>query len=90
MSDGKLLECVRCKERHSALDIAEGRYQLETLTCSRCYKEMQAMPHERSCFGKPTFILISGRRLYGYNPKAEECSSLCKDKKICRKLVWPV
>ena len=56
---------------------------METLVCSYCYAEMQNMPYERSCFGKPITILPDGKKLWGFNPKAWECREICPDSQIC-------
>ncbi len=84
----KGLECLLCFVRYSFNDVLEGLYQLETMVCSKCYALMQAGPYRISCFGKPTIIFQNGKRLYGYNPKAEECSHLCPDRNICRRIVY--
>lgn len=89
MADSKILECSICRRRYGLEDVEAGLYQAETLTCSACYADMQRAPHDLHCFGKPTVILPSGKHLLGYNPKAEECSHLCKDRNVCRRIVWP-
>ena len=88
-ADTKILECLLCLRRYSEADILGGLYWLETKVCSYCYAEMQQKPHHISCFGKPTTILPNGKRLYGYNPKVEECASWCPDRKICARIVVP-
>ena len=83
----KVLECLLCQQRYSMEDIRNGLYQLETLVCSACYAKMQRQPHHISCFGKPTFILLNGKHLYGYNPKAEECRTKCPDRRVCSRII---
>ncbi len=80
-----MIECLVCAERYSAEDVESGLYQISTFVCSRCYAKMQALPHARSCFGKPTFVL-SGRRLLGHDPEAAECSEVCPDRIPCSKV----
>lgn len=88
ISGGKgKLECLICFERHSAEDVARGDYQLSTMVCSACYRKMQLAPHRVSCFGKPTFILLSGKKLLGYDPDSEECGSSCPDRSVCCRIV---
>lgn len=89
MSDrsAKLLECATCFERYSREEIETGLYQLKTMVCSKCYARAQKLPHERSCFGKPTVNLPSGKKLLGYNPLTEACSRLCPDREICARVV---
>ena len=85
----KALECRICLIRHSREDILRGNYQLQTFICSFCYAQMQNRPYEQSCFGKPTLVLLNGKRLLGYDPEAPECQSLCQDRDICRRIVFP-
>ncbi len=86
-----ILECVLCDRRFCPSDVESGEYCVETMICFHCYAEMQAKPHKRSCFGKPTsiFFLHNGRkqRALGYNENAEECQNLCPDRVPCRKVV---
>lgn len=81
------VECLLCMERYTKADIEAGLYWIETLVCSKCYAKMQQSSHPVSCFGKPTFILENGKRLYGYNGCVEPCKSVCPDRKICRRIV---
>lgn len=87
---GKVLECLLCENKYSKEDIEKGNFQIATLICSFCYARMQNMPYEKSCFGKPSLIALNGKKYFGYNPKAEECSRLCPDRSVCRRIVWPV
>ena len=82
-----VLECLLCFERYSAEDVARGDYQIETLICSRCYREMQLAPHSKSCFGKPTVIMPDGKKLLGYDVASEDCSSNCPDRSVCCRIV---
>lgn len=84
------LECLLCEQRFSRQEIERGEYRLETMICSYCYARMQRAPYERCCFGKPTLIQLDGKRLYGYNPKAEECERICPDRVVCRLIVLGV
>lgn len=84
----KLIGCTRCTRKYSVSDIREGLFQIETMVCSFCYAEMQAMPYKRCCFGKPSLILPSGKKLLGYNEKALECSEICPDRNICRRVIF--
>jgi len=82
-----MIECLLCFERYSAADVLSGLYRMETFVCSRCYARMQALPHDRSCFGKPTFILEGRQKLWGYDREAPECAELCPDRRVCSLLV---
>lgn len=86
-SSKPVLGCARCARWYSLDDVRQGNYWLETMVCSYCYAEMQASPYQKSCFGKPMLIWPSGKREYGYNPKAWECSTVCPDREICRKIL---
>jgi hypothetical protein len=86
-SKGKSLECRLCYSRYSLADIMNGTYNLETYICSYCYADMQRKPHPQSCFGKPTFILLDGTRLPGYDPEARDCNRLCPDRELCKRIV---
>lgn len=81
----KVLECVTCSRLFSLEDVLNGLYQLQTLVCSYCYARMQALPYEKSCFGKPMAV-AGGRRLYGYDPDARECREECPDRELCRQV----
>lgn len=83
-----ILECLLCTRRYSKEEILQGRYQPETLICSRCYAKMQKSPHHISCFGKPTVILPSGKHLWGYNPRTATCRTICPDHKICARVFF--
>lgn len=85
----KALECLLCTLRFSIDDILSGAYNIETFICSLCYAEMQQKPHEQNCFGKPTFILTSGKHALGYEPIAKECQDVCPDRMICKRIVYP-
>ena len=85
----KALECLICTVRYSLEDILDGTYQLETWVCSSCYAEMQRKPHEQSCFGKPTFVMLDGKRELGYDSECRDCKDLCPDRVICQKVVRP-
>ena len=82
-----LLGCVRCSRRFSQNDILSGLYQIETFVCSYCYAEMQQASYEKSCFGKPMLRLPTGRLLFGWNSKAWECTQICPDRNLCRKVL---
>jgi hypothetical protein len=81
------LECVLCGQRYTREDIERGWYVTSTLVCAFCYRAMQSMPYERSCFGKPTVEWEDGRVQYGYDPQAIECFKWCPDRHVCRKVV---
>lgn len=86
------VECVLCKSRYTEEDIARGRFWIETLICTPCYARLQGddlseSAYARSCFGKPCLVLLSGKRLFGYNPKSVECRSLCRDRSVCRRVL---
>lgn len=83
------LECRLCTKRYSREDVMDGTYRIETLICSHCYVSMQKSPHSLSCFGKPTFRLLSGKMLYGYDPESRDCNHLCPDRNICKIIVRP-
>ena len=80
-----VLECLRCRKRHSEQDIADGLYWPETFICSHCYGRMQQAPAVVSCFGKWPEKDIEGRSAAaGYSRHSIECRSLCPDRKICK------
>ena len=81
--DSKALECLLCRERYSEQDISNHMFWVETRICSACYAAMQRPDRRRSCFGKPTVRLPSGKVLHAYNPRSEECRRICPDRKIC-------
>lgn len=81
------LECIRCGRRYSLEQVLNGTYWLETFTCSFCYREMAEAPASLSCFGKPTTILLDGRKQLGYEEDADECKNRCKDRRICRRII---
>jgi len=83
----KILECSLCRLRYSEADILFGSYQLETYVCSHCYAAMQKQSYQTCCFGKPTEILPSGKKLYGYNALAPECRFKCADRRVCAKVI---
>jgi hypothetical protein len=86
-SKALVLECVRCAQRYNVGAFYQNNYQLETYVCSYCYREMQLAAHEVCCFGKPSYKLRAGqRRLYGFDPNAEECAFICPDRELCRLL----
>ncbi len=85
--DKALLECVVCKKRFSVSEVASGVYCLETMVCYFCYAAMQAKPHSSCCFGKPTTILENGKKILGYDARAEECKNLCPDRIPCRRII---
>ena len=85
-SNIKFIECLRCFERYSLQDIADGRYWIGTFICTSCYAKMQAKPHDQSCFGKVTAV-EDGCKLLGYDPQAEECSKWCPDRRLCADVV---
>lgn len=85
----KALECLICTLRYSFDDILCGVYNIETFVCSHCYAEMQQKPHAQSCFGKPTVILLNGKRDLGYDIKAKECRDVCVDRSMCQRIVRP-
>lgn len=87
--NGKLLECLLCEQKYSREDIKRGMYQISTMICSPCYARMQRMPYERSCFGKGSEMVNGIKVKFGNEPGAKECQSLCPDRFICRKIVWP-
>ena len=82
-----LLECVRCRNRHSVESILNGDYILETFVCGVCYATMQQMPYSQSCFGKSTDVT---RKLNGYNPNARECQYVCPDRNVCSIVVMGI
>lgn len=85
----KALECIICTLRFSSEDVHNGVYNIQTFVCSYCYAEMQQKPHYQSCFGKPTFILLNGKRELGYDPNARECRDSCPDRVLCQRIVRP-
>jgi hypothetical protein len=83
------LECLLCQAKYSRVQILAGEYDSETLVCSKCYAIMQKMPHEKSCFGKPSMRFLSGKVQQGYDAAAVECNRICPDRTVCRKIiVW--
>ena len=83
-----MLQCARCQRLYAREQVVAGLYFLETMICAQCYVEMQGQPYEKSCFGKPTTILLpSRRRLLGYDRQAEECAEWCPDRFLCSQLV---
>ena len=85
--DTKALECLLCLRRFSRAEVLRGLYRLETMVCSFCYARMQKAPVSVSCFGKPTTILLNGKRELGYEKEDPECASRCPDRDVCRKVV---
>jgi hypothetical protein len=85
----KLARCVRCRQRYSLADTLAGDYRIETMICSPCYQEMQRLPREQSCFGKPGYVRnpYNPQRIYGYRPRAIECRELCPDRIVCKLVV---
>ncbi len=82
------VECVECKKSFTRTEVLEGLWSPETLVCSYCYARLQKSPHSISCFGKPTQVDRRGKLIgLGYDSKAEECRSLCPDRKICKRIV---
>lgn len=62
------------------MDLQEERYFAETGICRDCYEKRQKS--KETCFGKVT----EGRQL-GYDEAAIECSTFCKDRKVCKEFV---
>ena len=80
----KILECARCGTGFTYQEIRENRlYNLDTKICIGCYQDMQKKQHSVSCFGKPTVILESGKKLLGYDPSSSECNAWCPDRRVC-------
>lgn len=78
----RILECVRCRELFSLNDAQAGLFFIDTVTCRRCYEELQKMKSFGSCFGKP-----GSARYAGYFANDPECTLYCQDRKVCRQFV---
>lgn len=69
-----VFECLICGEGYTLLDASKGRYFVQTRVCSSCYSKGQKADANVWCFGKKEI----------YSTKRIECSTLCKDREICR------
>ena len=65
------LECVLCDHLFSEGDIQNFLFFPQTRICYNCYRKMQKADPAISCFGKQFDVM------------AEECRSLCPDRKLC-------
>jgi hypothetical protein len=83
----KTMPCTECSEKFSEDDIDHGRFYPSTMTCKSCYQKLQGQSAKVSCFGKITKVKHGKTIVYGYDPKAPECSKECPDRKICRAFV---
>ena len=66
-----LFDCVLCDGQFTEVDIANFIFFPSTRICYKCYRKMQKTATAISCFGKQFDIM------------AEECRSLCPDRKLC-------
>ena len=69
-ADQRILQCVTCNGRLFLSAIVEGRYDVDTMTCTVCLTKLRDT--ESNCFGKK------------YSGKSVTCSSLCNDSKACK------
>jgi hypothetical protein len=83
-----LLSCILCEEKFCVGDVKAGRFFATSMVCRGCYERGKQSPYEIWCFGKPSLVDGNGKvEEFGYSEQAEECQSMCPDRKVCRQFV---
>lgn len=68
------MECLLCGAAYSLEDARKGKYYVQTRICASCYIKGCKVDVAVWCFGKKSV----------FSTKRVECSTLCKDREICR------
>lgn len=69
-----IFECLLCSKMYSLEDVKRGDYYVQTRICTSCYEKGTKIDVKVWCFGKKEV----------FSSKRVECSTLCKDREICR------